>query len=284
MTPSVFFVTDIHLKISEAIGFAKPFEVPDADVCVVAGDVTDRMLSGMEWVAKNIGSKMPVVMALGNHDFYGQDMPSARRKAFARAADLGIHLLDDSEAVVCGVRFVGGTLWTDFKLFESLSDPPLYFKEECMRAVRGELADYEEIYANEVTGGVMARTLTPRDTVRYHEQTVACIDDVLSRPFDGPTVVVTHHAPHPRSIHQRFLARPSSAAYASDLSWLIERHQPEFWLHGHVHDSFDYMIDDTRIICNPRGYGSFPNHNFNASLVISVTRRARPDWSVKPSM
>jgi Icc-related predicted phosphoesterase len=275
MTPRLFFVTDIHLKISEAIGFAKPFDVPEADVCVVAGDVTDRMLSGMEWVAKTIGRKMPVVMTLGNHDLYGQDMPSARRKAFARASALGLHLLDDSEAEVCGVRFVGGTLWTDFKLFESLSDPPLFTREDCMKAVRGDLADYQEIYANEVTGGVIARTLTPRDTIRYHERTVAYIDSVLSRPFDGPTVVVTHYAPHPRSIHQRFLDRPSSAAYASDLSWLIERHKPEYWLHGHVHDSFDYMIDGTSILCNPRGYGSFPNLNFNPGLVFEVVRRQR---------
>lgn len=275
MTPRLFFATDIHLKISEAIGFAKPFDVPDADVCVIAGDVTDQMLSGMEWVAKTVGRKMPVVMTLGNHDLYGQDMPAARRKAPARARDLGIHLLDDSEAEVCGVRFVGGTLWADFRLFESLQDPPVHTREDCIKAVRNDLADYVEIYATEVVDGVMSRPMTPRDTIRYHEGTVAYLDEVLARPFGGPTVVVTHHAPHPRSIHQRFLDRPSSAAYASDLTWLIERHKPEFWLHGHVHDSFDYAVDETRIICNPRGYGSFPNLNFNPSLVIDVERRAR---------
>ncbi|MCV9964596.1 metallophosphoesterase [Pararhizobium sp. BT-229] len=275
MTPRLFFATDIHLKISEAAGLSRPFEVPDADVCVIAGDVTDRMLSGMEWVAKTVGRKMPVVMTLGNHDLYGQDMPAARRKAPARARDLGIHLLEDSEAEVCGVRFVGGTLWTDFRLFESLQDPLVYTKDDCIKAVRNDLADYVEIYANEVVDGVMSRTLTPRDTIRYHERTVAYLDEVLARPFDGPTVVVTHYAPHPRSIHQRFLDRPSSAAYASDLTWLMERHKPEFWLHGHVHDSFDYVVDETRILCNPRGYGSFPNLNFNPSLVIDVARRAR---------
>jgi Icc-related predicted phosphoesterase len=273
MIPRLFFVTDIHLKISEAVGLAKPFDIPEADVCVIAGDVTDRMISGMEWVAKTVGRKMPVVMVMGNHDLYGQDMPVARRKAPTCARELGIHLLDDSEAVVCGVRFVGGTLWTDFRLFESLQDPVAYTKEDCMRAVHHELADYQEIYASEVVDGVMARNLTPHDTVRYHERTVAYIAEVLARPFEGPTVVVTHHAPHPRSIHHRFLNRPSSAAYASDLTWLIERYKPEFWLHGHVHDSFDYEVDLTRIITNPRGYGSFPNLSFKPSLVLEVAQR-----------
>lgn len=273
MTARLFFATDIHLKISEAAGLARPFDVPDADVCVIAGDVTDSMISGMEWVAKIVGRKMPVVMALGNHDLFTQDMPTARRKAPARARELGIHLLDDSEAEVCGIRFVGGTLWTDFRVFESLQDPVVYTREQCMGAVRNELADYVEIYANEVVGGVIARTMTPRDTIRYHERTVAYIEEVLARPFDGPTVVVSHHAPHPRSIHRRFLDRPSSAAYASDLTWLIERYKPEFWLHGHVHDSFDYEVDQTRIICNPRGYGSFPNLSFNPSLVLEISKR-----------
>lgn len=266
----ILFVTDIHLKISEAYGLARPFHIPEADVCVIAGDVTDRMIAGMEWVAKSIRRHMPVVMALGNHDLFGQDMPAARRKAPARARELGIDLLDDSEVELCGIRFVGGTLWTDFRLFDSLSQPPLYSPEQCMRSVRGQLADYVEIHANEVVDGVMSRSLTPADTVRYHRRTVEYIESVLATPFVGQTVVVTHHAPHPRSIHQRFLDKPSSAAYASDLTWLMERHRPCLWLHGHVHDSMDYMVGDTRIICNPRGYASFPNMDFNPSLVLEI--------------
>jgi Icc-related predicted phosphoesterase len=271
----LFFVTDIHLKISEAVGFSRPFVIPYADVCVIAGDVTDQMILGMEWVAKVIGAHMPVVMVLGNHDYYGQDMPDAKRKASIKARELGINLLDDNEVQVCGVRFVGGTLWTDFRLFERLHNPPLYTRDYCIKAVRNDLADYVEIHANEVLDGVMSRPLTPRDTVRCHERTIAYINEALSRPFGGPTVVVTHHAPHPRSVHHRFSDRPSSAAYASDLTWLMERHKPEFWLHGHVHDSFDYVVGDTRIICNPMGYGSFPNAGFNSSLVVDVRQMAR---------
>jgi Icc-related predicted phosphoesterase len=270
MSVRVFFFTDLHLKISEAASLALPFDIPEADICVIAGDVTDRMLTGMDWIAGTVGRRMPVVMVLGNHDYYGQDMPAARRKAPARARSLGIHLLDDSEAVVSGIRFIGGTMWTDFRLFEAQGASNGFSQAECMRAVRHELADYVEIHANEVSGGVMSRNMTPRDTVGYHEATVAFLKASMERPFGGPTVVVTHHAPHPRSIHPRFAARPSSAAYASDLTWLIERHSPDLWLHGHVHDSFDYSVGRTRVVCNPRGYASSPNPDFDPGMVLEI--------------
>lgn len=28
------------------------------------------------------------------------------------------------------------------------------------------------------------------------------------------------------------------------------------WIHGHVHESADYELNGTRIICNPKGYSS----------------------------
>jgi len=276
LSQRLFFVTDLHLRIAEAAGFVLPFDIPDADVCVVAGDITDRMLTGMEWLARTIGRRMPVVMTLGNHDLYGQDMPVARRKAPARAADLGLTLLDDGEAVVGGTRFVGGTLWTDFRLFESLGGPVAHSRSACMASVRNSLADYDEIHATEVSGGVMARTLTPADTARYHAATVSFIEKTLATPFDGPTVVVTHHAPSFGSVHTRFMDRASSAAYASDLDWMMEKYSPEYWLHGHVHDSFDYTVGGTRVVCNPRGYATFPNPGFDPRMIIDVTRSSVP--------
>jgi predicted phosphodiesterase len=29
---------------------------------------------------------------------------------------------------------------------------------------------------------------------------------------------------------------------------------PKLIVHGHTHDPCDYMIGETRVICNPRGY------------------------------
>jgi Predicted phosphoesterases, related to the Icc protein len=54
----------------------------------------------------------------------------------------------------------------------------------------------------------------------------------------------------------------SAGAFASDLSDVLWRYQPELWVHGHVHSAADYRVGNTRVLCNPRGY-------------------RRPDWAEK---
>jgi len=60
-------------------------------------------------------------------------------------------------------------------------------------------------------------------------------------------------------------------AYASRLENLICAHEPALWVHGHLHDSVDYQLCETRVVCNPRGYlGHALNPNFNPSFVVDV--------------
>jgi elongation factor G len=73
-------------------------------------------------------------------------------------------------------------------------------------------------------------------------------------PHDGPTVVVTHHAPSRKSI--RGAVDVSDASFASDCEDLMRRYRPELWVHGHVHQRCHYWVGDTQVVCNPRGYAS----------------------------
>jgi Icc-related predicted phosphoesterase len=81
--------------------------------------------------------------------------------------------------------------------------------------------------------------------------------------------VLSHHAPHPRSNHSRFGSDLLSAAYVSDLTPVIDAGRPDMWVHGHVHESFDYRVGATRILCNPNGYGN-ENPAFEPSLVVEI--------------
>ena len=47
------------------------------------------------------------------------------------------------------------------------------------------------------------------------------IESNIVQRHDGPTVVVTHHAPHPLSVRERFGSDLLAGAYGSDLSELI---------------------------------------------------------------
>ena len=98
---------------------------------------------------------------------------------------------------------------------------------------------------------------------------------MLATPFDGPTVVITHHAPHWDSVHPKFRSDPVTGAFASDLSSLIIQHQPNLWVHGHVHNSSDYRVGTSRIVCNPHGYGN-ENPAFNGQFVVEVAAGPGP--------
>jgi Icc-related predicted phosphoesterase len=248
----------------------RPFAIPEADVAIVAGDVCDDLAKSLRWMASVLRPRMRVVTVLGNHEFYGYDLPSASRESARMAEDLGIDLLDDRASEIDGVRFVGGTLWTDFKLFKDIGGPAEFDERACMYEAKRSFADYDEIWATEASDRRIARTLNPRDTVAMHERTAAFLDQKSREAFDGTTIVVTHHAPYPRSVHQMFLEKATSAAYASDMSALIEAWQPRLWIHGHTHMSFDYMVGETRIVCNPRGYAVHENPSFLPGLVVDL--------------
>lgn len=270
----IWTLSDIHLKIWEAREGVMPFAIPDADVCVVAGDVTDGVRPSLEWIGKCIRPHMPVVAVLGNHEFFGHDIPEARRSARQIADDIGIQLLDDSSACIDGVRFVGGTLWTDFRLFEDAEQGPDFSQRDCMSAARRALADFDEIWAEEASNQRMARYFGPRDAVSLHQSTVSYLDRALADHKEGPVVVVTHHAPSPLSVANAFLESPTSAAYASDMTSFMLAYQADVWVHGHMHDSFSYEVGRSRVVCNPRGYAARPNPKFDPGLVIEVGNRA----------
>jgi Icc-related predicted phosphoesterase len=101
----------------------------------------------------------------------------------------------------------------------------------------------------------------PETACRMHQRSRLFIASAL-KADPIKTVVVTYHLPHARSIPSRFQGDLLNAAYASDLSEVIEAGRPALWVHGHTHESCDYRVGDTRIVCNPRGY-----HDENIQLI-----------------
>jgi hypothetical protein len=96
------------------------------------------------------------------------------------------------------------------------------------------------------------------------------LDAQLGLPHAGPTVVVTHHAPHADSLPPGF---DLAHCYASDLSRLIHDRQPNLWVHGHLHNRVDYRLGATRIVCNPRGHAD-ERSGFDPAFTINVPTTA----------
>jgi len=269
----IWIISDLHLRTRDALDLMKPIgDFPEADVCVLAGDVCDSMNAAINWVGKVIRPRMPVVCVLGNHEFYGSSVTHVRSNARLIADALGVTLLDDDAAVIEGVRFVGGTLWTDYALYCLPGDDDATRKtwsDNAMKAARLGLSDHRQIDATDVANGIIPRLFSPKDALALHEATLGFIDETLGTAHGGPTVVVTHHAPHPGSIAAKYAGDPLTPAFVSDLTGLIEKRAPDLWVHGHVHNVCDYVAGRTRIVCNPRGYTN-ENQAFEWRKVVEI--------------
>lgn len=248
-------VSDLHLSLW-------PFELPatDADVVVVAGDVA-RPREAMAWLT---GIGRPVLYVAGNHEFYGGSIDGTRAELKRLAAGTLVRVLDDDEVEIDGVRFLGNTLWTDFRLVGEGSR-----RDRAVAEATRFVRDFTRIRASE-SG---ERLFTVDDSVALFDAHARWLRERLADTRAGPTVVITHHAPSPASIHPRFASSLVNVAFASDLGALFDRSRVRLWVHGHMHDSFDYVLNGTRVVCNPRGYakgGIAENRMFDPKLIVSV--------------
>ncbi|MDF2812378.1 MAG: putative metallophosphoesterase [Microvirga sp.] len=253
----IWIASDLHTDISPL-----RLDIPAArpDVIVVAGDVSTPLSRSVAWLGDLARqTSLPILAVAGNHEYHGTSMPSELLLGRQLAREAKVHLLEEDVTIINGVRFLGCTLWTDYELY---GDPPT-----AMRHAAVGMLDHQMIRTYE-------SLLRPDDARALHRRSRIWLDAVLAETFDGPTVVVTHHAPHTQSISPMFAGSPTNPAFASDLTLLIERHQPDLWIHGHVHAGRDYGVGQTRVICNPRGHGA-QNPEFDPGLIVEVTRPAR---------
>ncbi len=119
----------------------------------------------------------------------------------------------------------------------------------------------------------MESPFTPLDAAALFRRHAAWLAHQLAQPHDGPTVVITHHAPSRRSIHPRFEGSRLNACFVSDLDHLLGASRARLWIHGHTHDSFDYEVHGTRVVCNPRGFardGVNENAAFDPDFIVRV--------------
>ena len=242
-------LADIHLEFAS-------FYVPDtdADVVVFAGDIGTK-LGGIE-LANRLGK--PVIYVAGNHEYYGDALPKLTDKMRA-AAGPNVAFLENDEMIIGDVRFLGATLWTDFRLFGEAA------KDYSMLVAGEQMNDFRKIrYSPKYN------RLSPLTTAVLHRQTRQWLRTALQRDHTGPTVVVTHHAPSIRSAEPQYRDDPLAAAFVSDVEELMDGRRVALWIHGHTHNCVDYEIAGTRVISNQRGYPDEPT-TFDPALVIDTT-------------
>lgn len=257
---NLLVLSDLHLEFS-----LLDIDVAGVDVIVLAGDVHIGT-KGIPWIeAKSHG--LPVVYVPGNHEFYkGEHSRVLRDLRAACAATSNIHLLDMDKITIGDVEFLGATLWTDFSLYRGTE---FGVRAAESYAIEG-MSDFSGAIRFEERG--VFRKLQPRDTIQMHISARQWLTGELMVPTRRKRVVVTHHAPSKQSVAPQYQGNLLTPAYASHMDDVIEL--ADLWIHGHMHDSFDYGMGKCRVICNPRGYAPkgrcAENSAFNGELIVRV--------------
>jgi predicted phosphodiesterase len=228
--------SDLHLEFA---GWTPPKAA--AEAILLAGDIAVGT-HGLEWARRHFPDT-PIVYVPGNHEFYGARLPELLESLRAKARQYEIHFLDGDATVIDGTRFLGTTLWTDYALY---GDAPADLK----RAMADAEEDMNDFRMIQLADG---QPLRPEIVREIHLTQTQWLSERLAEAFNGPTVVITHHLPHPRSIHPKYAATRYNPCFASDLDHLV-RAPVGLWIHGHTHESIDYVVNGTRVFCNPRGY------------------------------
>lgn len=277
MTLRLLVLSDLHLEIG-------PLELPDPgafDVAILAGDIDCHPDALAAWVRASsvLRRAAAVLLVPGNHEYYDAEF-HARAAALRAVAAAGgappLRLLDEGEALIGGVRFLGCTLWTDFMLPIDTPAGPQVDRQRGLDSARQLMADYRAIAlrAPGDDGSTALRRLQPEDTLALHQRQRAWLAAALAQPHAGATVVVTHHAPHRGSLAPRYAANWVSTAYLNELPPAFFE-VPQLWVHGHTHSSHDYRVGRCRVLCNPRGYdprgrGRPENAAFDPRLVVEA--------------
>ena len=267
LTMKIKIVSDLHLEFSD-------ITIPNAegcDVLVLSGDIMvaedlydiptpepyapggmrdfmskiKRVASWREFL-KRVSNDFPhVIYIAGNHEFYhGKWMRTLDVLHEECAKFPNVHFLENETVNIDDVTFIGGTLWTDMNKGDPLT----------LHAVRDMMNDFR-IIRKEHDGYTK---LKPVDTVVRHKSMLKYIDQVIAQNPDGKFVVCGHHSPSKQSTHEQYKNEYlMNGAYSSDCSdFILDHPQIKLWTHGHTHHPFDYVIGETRIVCNPRGYES----------------------------
>jgi hypothetical protein len=251
--------SDLHLEFRD--NQFDHIHIPHVDdketTLLLAGDISigTESVPFIEEMCKNFKH---VLMICGNHEFFENDIYKLREKFKFWELNEGpnnFHFLDNDWRILDGVRFLGGTMWTDFK-----DGDPLV-----VGAAHRIMADYEEIRCD-------GQKITPSFILREHDRFMDFLLQKFEEPFDGSTVVMTHHSPGNVLKRKGRQGNLVDHAYFADIEELIGHHDKAvLWVHGHTHTSYDYMINNTRVICNPFGYwGEQINSDFDPEIIVEV--------------
>lgn len=277
----LLILSDLHLEFEHGL----PAPTVEFDAVILAGDIHAPGHKVVEWArrAQTFGDDVPVIVVLGNHEYYRSCLQTERDEMRRLAGATNVHILDRDVLVLDDarggkVRLLGCTLWTDFELPVVEGSSTRRDPVRAMEVANRKLNDFRLIeveFSGSDNGAANSRRLlAAEDTLDLHLEDRAWLQRQLVETFEGVTVVVTHHGPSADSVPARFRDNWLSPAFVSHLPDAFFGPGVDLWIHGHTHHSVNYHRNGTRVLSNPRGYrmphGHFENPDFDGELVVEI--------------
>ena len=247
----IHYMSDLHLEFKEL----DISNMEGGEILILAGDIDVWTKKGkriFEWM-----NSLPfdnILFVPGNHEFYSKGRINKIREEMLEAEKEcnKVHLLWNKKKEINGQTFIGTPLWSNFKN----GDP--YVMLACDKGI----TDFH------------TTMLTDRDFWSPFEMAKdwrIAYDFLSDNIVLGNEIVITHWAPSMQSSHPKYAGELINPYWCNEMDNFINTFQPKVWIHGHTHNSWDYTIGETRILCNPRGYDPHePNPDFDINKYFEV--------------
>jgi predicted phosphodiesterase len=254
MTIKCRLISDLHLE-----GGMLKYEFLGEDVLVLAGDISSRPELYSQYVAQ-VPDSVEIVAIAGNHEYYKHNMDEHKKVL----KDLGY--LHNEIKVVGDVHFICGTMWTDFRL-DGIHEE-WFAKAAAAQGITDFVDKHHGIRKNNTREEWRPRMFTTHDAQEEFFEFERFLQWALKETEGKKRVVVTHFMPHRQAIDPKYRMSTINAYFCSDM----ERYMgwEGVWCAGHTHSSCDFMVGETRVLINPKGYGKENINGFNPNLIFEI--------------
>jgi len=243
MKKKIGILSDLHLEVSNM-----KLEELSCDVLILAGDISQDFSLLPNFFNYNIPENMPVIYVPGNHEYEGKCMSDVINKLREITKEFpNIHVLQNESIDIEGIHFIGSTLWSNFE------GGGYNWKEEVMTWCKTNVVDFNAIYKK--NPDIETEFIKSYNFIKY---------ELMVNETENTKFVVTHFAPHIESLSKHFKDVLTSAYWVNNLPELMGF--CDYWVHGHTHSSFNYNVEGTNVICNPRGMSKLYDLSQNISF------------------